>query len=222
MFSARKKGGKKEVPQWKRDLEGQEDNAPPSKRPAANDSVAEASRDLEVVAVPAPSSSSGATSSASADISRGAPSSPPPDDDDDDDDNFDPSNYDLDAGQEEEDEKPPWASEAAGDAAPVVPSHPAAEPIRFLPGGRFNDIDGQDTICFHSKGASNEACQNLVGTLPGYKATRFVRSLVFVLFADGVYAASAMERLNKSTLIDEAGKPMPIRTEWAKRSLRPF
>ena len=207
------------MPQWKRDLEGQEDSNSPSKRPAVDNSSAEASRGTESTPAPAPSalvSSSGAASSTPANSGAGGP---PEDDDDDDDDNFDPSVYDLDAGEADEgDEKPPWAEPQSTEPQPP-PTH---EAVKYLPGGRYNDFDGQDTICFHGKGASNAVCQDLVGALPGYRATRFVKGLVFVLFADQLYAISAMEKLNRATLIDESGTTAPIRCEWAKRSLRPF
>lgn len=221
MFSARKKGAKKEQPQWKRDLEGHSDEEQPAKRVAAPSAPADAggcSSSAE------PQKDAGealqrASHEASCDVDGG--------EDDDDDDDFDPSNYDLGAGAEQEDdeEKPPWASSSSV-ANPIPPGALPTRPVEYcagpMKGARYVDVDGRDTICFHSKGASNEVCQTLVGTLPGYRATRFVRELVFVLFSDHTYAAAAMETLNKTSLADESGKKSHIRTEWAKRSLRPY
>ena len=54
------------------------------------------------------------------------------------------------------------------------------------------------------------------------QATRFVNSgMVFVLFADQLYAQMAMGKLQGARLCDAAGKPSVMRVEWAKRSLRP-
>ena len=45
--------------------------------------------------------------------------------------------------------------------------------------------------------------------------------MVFVLFADQLYAQQAMGKLQGARLCDAAGKPSVMRVEWAKRSLRP-
>lgn len=228
MFSARKKerGGKKEQPHWKRHLEGHSDDEAPSKR-GASTSAEEAIID----------SSSADPKETRTSSKQGLASTPPRESisvvkenehvvEDDDDDNFDPSNYDLGSGDNsDEEEKPPWAS-SSHTAHLMPPGALPAKPVEYsggpLKGARYVDVDGRDTICFHSKGASNEACQTLVGSLPGYRATRFVRELVFVLFSDHAYATAAMETLNKASLLDEQGKKSQIRTEWAKRSLRPY
>jgi hypothetical protein len=213
MFSARaKKAGKKELPQWKRDLEQAEDEPPAKRATTSSDTFGEELR------APVPSGSAAASSSSAAgrtenDDGGGG--------DDDDDDNFDPSNYDLgsgDADGESEDQRPSSGdAEAVGGALPPqVPEYSAAK------GVQYRDFDGRDTICFHGRGATNEACQELVGKLPGYRATRFVKELVFVLLSDHSYAVQAMEALNKAPLLDGQGNRVAVRTEWAKRSLRPY
>ncbi|KAL1500638.1 hypothetical protein AB1Y20_013287 [Prymnesium parvum] len=216
MFSARKRCGKKELPQWKRDLEGASDEEPPPKRTA--DPVEPRSADADAPAAGSSSAPHVEPAPPTDELAAAAN-----DDDDDDDDNFDPNNYELGGDDEPEDEEgePPWAQRSSG-AAGVLPAQIAEYSGGPKKGARYLDVDGRDTICFHRRGASNETCQSLVGSLPGYRATRFVKEMVFVLFSDHSYAVLAMESLNKESLLDEHGKASQIRSEWAKRSLRPY
>ncbi|KAL3927560.1 MAG: hypothetical protein SGPRY_002768 [Prymnesium sp.] len=246
MFSARKKGGKKEQPQWKRDLEGHSDEEPPTKRAlsaAPQHSCSNQNSDTNSAPLNQHSNNNAAPSNqhddddAALQESRTSATVPAPvseeskhDDavDDDDDDNFDPSNYDLGMGEvhRAESSEVPCCGSSVVPAEAIPPGALPQQTSEFsggpMKGARYVDVDGRDTICFHSRGASNEACQLLVGSLPGYRATRFVREMVFSLFSDHAYAVAAMETLNKAFLVDEHGKKTQIRTEWAKRSLRPY
>jgi hypothetical protein len=237
MFSVKKKG-KKEVPDWKRALERGDDDEPPAKRPVEPSSVETARSEQPAVTTGASSSRQDRPEEAERREGRREEEAEEEErereiDDDDDDEDFDPSNYDLDAGGDNDEAlPPPWASSLQAERGGATPLPP---PIGALPtqtaeysggamkGVRYVDQDGQDTICFHSKGATNEACQSLVGTLPGYRATRFVKQLVFVLFSDSEHARHGMAALDgKPLLADDQGKMQVVRVEWAKRSLRPF
>ena len=148
------------------------------------------------------------------------------DDDDDDDDDVDLSAYDIGAASEEEEPPPPaQLPTTADDATPslgVLYAAPHDNAGACMKRQRFQDHDGRDTLCINSRGANEAAVQALVGTLPGYRATRFVNSgMVFILFGDSDFAHQAFAALQGKTVVDTNGRTQNIRVEWAKRSLRP-
>ena len=205
MFSAKRKQ-QKTVPSWKLALEAEAGATSSAPAPAAATSDDHDSRKAP-----------------SAPASAAAPAAAPAAADDDDDDDFDPSAYDIGAASEEEEAPAPAAAGDEPDASVgVLYAAPHTNAGACMKRQRFQDNDGRDTLCINSRGAKEDAVQALVGTLPGYRATRFVNSgMVFILFGDSDFAHQAFAALQGKTVIDANGKTQNIRVEWAKRSLRP-
>ena len=167
MFSAKRKR-EKEVPSWKLALEREDDEQPALRADAP------APVDAEGAASGAASSGAADTSSeiardAAADVGAAAA------DDDDDDDDVDLSAYDI-AGGGDSDEAEAAAA-GPGDDDETIPqmgvlyAAPHANAGMIVKRQRFQDQDGRDTLCLHSKGAAEADVQALLDSLEGYKAS---------------------------------------------------